>query len=751
MEQDKDISKMPDNEIKIQDAAAILMQLEPSDTTELERLRDSLSKVATGHHDGELYPVSVQNLAAQAAKLLDQVIQGQASDPQSLLTEAGWLIEGVSEEFEATDASHPHTTPEDEASAKPEVAQVRDAVLPAAQDKQELKDGNLPPLLPDDADLELIGDFITEGRESIENAEAALLELELNPENLEAVNTVFRSFHTIKGTAAFMGLALVAEFAHHAESLLSRMRDQEIRCTGGYSDLALRSTDMLKELMQALQDTLAGREVELPDGLGELLRVLTAPEAAGVSEDEPPAATPRVGDILVAQGKAIREEVENVAAAKGEQLIGVSLTRSGVVSATDVGKALRTQQRMVGGGQGVKSSVRVRTDRLDRLIDMVGELVIAQSMVAQDNIVLNNGHHDLQKKVSHAGKIVRELQDLSMSMRMVPFRATFQKMARVVRDVSQKSGKTVNFTIQGEDTEIDRNMVDVISDPLIHMVRNAVDHGVEPPDQRQQQGKSSVGSVCLSAYNAGGNVVVELQDDGRGLNKDKIIEKAISRGLIESEKGMSDNDIFKLIFEPGFSTADQITDVSGRGVGMDVVKRSIEALKGRIEISSQSGQGTTFAIHLPLTLAITDGMLVQVGSERYIIPTININMSFRPTAEQLSTVVGRGELVNLRGELIPMFRLYRLFDIPQGIKDPEHGLLVVIDDREDRCALLVDQLLGQHQVVAKSLGSSIGDVQGISGAAILADGRVGLILDPSGLLSMAIHSGKNDTVEASAA
>jgi two-component system chemotaxis sensor kinase CheA len=260
--------------------------------------------------------------------------------------------------------------------------------------------------------------------------------------------------------------------------------------------------------------------------------------------------------------------------------------------------------------------------------------------------------------------------------------------------------------------------------------------------------------VRLAAYHAGGNVVVELQDDGRGLHRDKIVEKAISKGLIESDKGMSDSDVFNLIFEPGFSTAEQITDVSGRGVGMDVVKRSLEALKGRIDITSEVGHGTTFTVYLPLTLAITDGMLVQVGRERFIVPTINIYMSFRPEPGALSTVSGRGELVMLRGELIPLFRLHRLFDIPDACQNPTQALLVVVNDGERHCALLVDELLGQQQVVAKSLGTALGHVPGISGAAILGDGRVGLILDPAGIVTLArnpVGSGLRGLVSRSAA
>jgi two-component system, chemotaxis family, sensor kinase CheA len=379
----------------------------------------------------------------------------------------------------------------------------------------------------------------------------------------------------------------------------------------------------------------------------------------------------------------------------------------------------------------------VRTDRLDRLVDLVGELVVAQSMTAQDPTARNPENGDLGRKVGQVGKIVRELQDLSMSMRMVPLKPSFQKIARLVRDLARKSGKQVEFVTEGEETEIDRNMVDVIADPLVHMVRNAIDHGIEPPALREVHGKPRTGLVRLAAYHASGNVVVELQDDGRGLNREQIVAKAVAKGLIESDKGMTDGEVFNLIFGAGFSTAEQVTDLSGRGVGMDVVRRGVEALRGRVDIASEPGRGSTFTLRLPLTLAITDGMLVRVGEERYIIPTVNIHTSFRPVADALSTVVGRGEVVMLHGEVIPVVRLHRVFGVDDAEQDPARGILVVMGSAERRCAALVDELLGQQQFVAKALGEGVGKVAGVAGGAILGDGRVGLILDTAEVVSLA--------------
>ncbi len=664
------------------------------------------------------YSADIRELLSQAAARCS-ILDGNEGSTENLIAEIGLFLDAVSDML----ASSP---PQEEA--------------PQAVDSQQPLEQASPPeplvlKLPEDTDSELMGEFITESNEAIDSAEASLLDLETSPDDMEAVNTVFRSFHTIKGTSAFLGLDIISHLAHLAENLLSRIREKEIVCAGGYADLALRSVDLLKELLQGVQDSLGGQETAVPASYHSLAALLKAPEAHGIS-DESSDAEPlpaRLGDILVNQGKVERDEVEAVAASKGEVPLGQALVKSSTARVSDVAHALRSQKRSA----SPESSVRVRTEKLDRLIDMVGELVIAHSMVAQDEIVLDRSNFDTARKVNHAGKIVRELQDLCMSLRMIPMRGVFQKMARLVRDLSRKVGKQVEFTTEGEETEIDRNMVDIIGDPLVHMVRNAVDHGVEMPQERQAAGKSATGKVRLHAYHAGGSVIVELTDDGKGLNREQIAAKAVANGLIESADGLSDREVFELIFAPGFSTAQEITDVSGRGVGMDVVRRSIESLRGRVQISSKYGQGSTFTIVLPLTLAITDGMLVRVGAERFIVPTVNIFMSFCPEPDSLSTVTGRGEMVLLRDELMPIHRLHRLFEIEGAVHQPTQGILVVVGDGDRRCAVLVDELLGQQQVVAKSLGGGLGQVQGVSGAAILGDGKVGLILDTNGLVELA--------------
>lgn len=738
--------------LNLDDAATLLMQLEATDIADLAVLRDALTDLAFENR----VPLQAQPHVARAARVLGSIVNGSAADVQAAFAEVGQAIEEAMKASEnraaagADPVAHAMAASVGGATAKagaegtvataaPEAAAPEPAPAPAPIGATR---GPLVDQLPDDADRDLLPDFITESGECVVNSEAALLQLEANPSDEEAVNTVFRAFHTVKGTSAFLGLARIAAFAHEAESLLSRVRDKEIAYTRGCADLSLRSADMLKELLSVVEHALNGDgRMPVPDGYVELLDALAgydpARDADGVavptrseSDDIFPAADHDTTAVAVTSGDL------RLATTAEPSLPQVQGTASTAVSAAANNSATASSS--------ADATIRVRTDRLDRLIDMVGELVIAQSMIAGDDGFSNGAQHELLRKVTHAGKIVRELQDLSMSMRMVPLRPTFQKLARVVRDTATKAGKTVQFVTEGDEVEIDRTMVDRLGDPLVHMVRNAVDHGVEPPHERTANGKPSLGVVRLHAYHASGNVVVELIDDGRGLHRDKIVKKAIEKGLIESDKGMTDSEVFTLIFAPGFSTAEKVTDISGRGVGMDVVRRNLEAIRGRIDITSVPGKGTTFAIRLPLTLAVTDGMLVKVGGERFIVPLTHIHMSFRPEPSMLSTVVGKGEMVLLRGELMPVVRLHRLFDVPNAVESPLEGLLMIVGDGHKRTALLVDELLGQQQVVAKALGDGLGKVEGVSGGAILGDGRVGLILDVNETLALA------QTVEAGA-
>ena len=695
--------------LDLAEIAVQLMQAQSSETDALTVLRDALVQCVEGERVVD-YPPSVKRLVTAARAKLDGLLSGEAADAEQALAAAVRLV---------CLASSPEAEPE--ASAEAELQWESEAVVPAPGASGALSLApSKPTLVPADPDLDLIGEFLTEANEHVVNAEAALLTLEEQPDDAAAVNTVFRAFHTVKGVSSMLGMTALAELAHHAESLLARIRDGEIRCTGVYANLCLRGIDLLKETLNAVQAQLKGQDAHLPAGYSELVRALQNPDAAAAPTPEPIAAPAPALEPTPAAAPGVRVAARPPAAT------------------SDAEAPVRAPAS--GTNQGDESSVRVRTDRLDRLIDMVGELVIAHSMLAADPRNDVSRDPELSRKVGHAGKIVRELQDMSMSLRMVPLRPTFQKLTRIVRDVAKKSDKLIQFVSTGDDTEIDRNMVDVIAEPLIHMVRNAADHGVESTAARIAAGKLPTGTVRLAAYHSGGNVVIDLSDDGGGLDKERILAKATQKGLIDPNKSLTESEIYQLIFLPGFSTTENVTDISGRGVGMDVVRRNIEQLKGRIEITSERGRGTVFSIRLPLTLAITDGMIVRVGGERYIIPTVNIAMNFRPDASQVSTVVGRGEVILLRGELIPLFRLHQLFKVNGAVTEATRGLVVVLRDGLGSCGLLVDELMGQQQVVAKSLGAGIGKVPAVSGGAILGDGRVGLILDPGSLVALAKES-----------
>jgi two-component system chemotaxis sensor kinase CheA len=384
-------------------------------------------------------------------------------------------------------------------------------------------------------------------------------------------------------------------------------------------------------------------------------------------------------------------------------------------------------------------SVKVDTGKLDALVDMVGELVIAQSMIRHDPDMAGLHNSRLTRNLAQLTRITSDVQRVAMAMRMHPVSQLFQRMARLVRDLSKKSGKQVHLELSGEDTELDRNMVEELADPLMHMVRNAVDHGAEPPEDRIAAGKDATARLELKAWHQGGFINIGISDDGRGLVREKILKKARERGLTAGGDGLSDQEVFSFIFEPGFSTAEQVTDVSGRGVGMDVARRQIVKLRGRIEIASTPGLGTTFTLKLPLTLAIIEGLVTGVGDQRYIIPIFAVKEMFRPAPESLSSVPDGGEMVLVRGSLLPILRLHSRFSLDARSEDPAGGVLVVVESTQRNYCILVDELIGKQEVVIKSLGETFRNVPGIAGGSILGDGRVGLILDVEALFGSPSH------------
>ena len=387
---------------------------------------------------------------------------------------------------------------------------------------------------------------------------------------------------------------------------------------------------------------------------------------------------------------------------------------------------------------GGSSSIRVDTAKIDALINIVGEVVITQSMLG---LVGENFSMDqlaqLKRGLSQLERHTRDMQQSVMNIRMLPINFVFSRFPRLVHDISAKLNKKIDLKLVGESTEVDKAVVELINDPLVHLIRNSLDHGIEMPVDRIAAGKPEIGTIELKAYHRGGHIVIEIIDDGRGLDKNKLISKAIEKGLINENSILNDKQAFELIFMPGFSTAESVTDISGRGVGMDVVRKNIQALGGNIEILSELGKGTTISIHLPLTLAIIDGQSVAVGEETYIVPLVSIIESVNITEDILNKVAGKGETFRLRNQYIPIIRMHEIFNVqPKNKIRSNEGVIVVVERQGVLCGLFVDELLGPHQVVVKSLEANYRRVEGVSGATILGDGSVALILDVPGLVRL---------------
>lgn len=678
--------------------AISLIELNPENTSELDEFKQSLhvfKEQASGH---------LKDVLEQACSEVESWPDQSVEKRRMGIIHLGELFEQIMELGDS-----------DAADTKPALAAKK-------------KKGAQTFILSNEFDADLINEFIIENMECANMSESAILDWEKNPGKQELLNTIFRGFHTIKGTSSFINLDCVKDLAHQVESMLARVRDGQDSFTTSHADLALKSLDMIKNILESMKSFGPGVQIELPQGHEELLGTLKnfihgirEPQKPPEPEEREELQKPLEPQII--QTKAVpvvKQELKEKVAAKDKE-----------ISENQPAAVNNASERVV------EATVRVKVDRLDKLLDTVGELVIAQTMVGQDDLIISGKNHELNKKISQAGKIVRELHDLSMFLRMVPLKGTFQKMARLARDLALKNGKSLKFITEGEDIEIDRNMVDMVADPLIHLIRNAVDHGIEPPKERRQAGKQEEGRIYLTAGHAESSIMLTVWDDGRGMNRQKIVDKAIERGLIDSAERMTDKEVWQMVFLPGFSTAEKVTEISGRGVGMDVVRQAVDSLRGRIEVQNTEGQGCAFIMRMPLTMAITDGMIVKVGSQRYVLPTANIQKAVRPVESDIHTVNQRAEMLMFMDELVPVVRLHLLFEIPDAERKLTSGLLVVIGEGQQRCALFVDDLLSQTQVVTKLLGKGFNHIPGVAGGAIMGDGTVGLILDATGIVSIA--------------
>lgn len=556
-----------------------------------------------------------------------------------------------------------------------------------------------PDLAALQADPELARIFLSEALDHLSSTEAHVLALEAAPGDRKALNDVFRPFHSIKAGAGALGLTSVEELAHRVEDLLDRARVGEHRIGAAEIELILAAVDLLTIMIRDVERRLtggAGSDVE--DRRGTLMTALDRLGDRGPADEQSSAAAPVPDNAQEHPPGGPR----------------IGLARDGSNHAT----------------------VKIDTRKLDSLVDLVGELAIVQSMIHQDPQVLGKADERLGRNLAQLHRITSELQRGSLSMRLVPIRQTFQRMSRLVRDLSRKSGKALDLVVSGEDTELDRKVVEELSDPLMHMLRNSVDHGIEDAETRRRMGKPPQGCLSLSAYHEGGNVVIAVADDGSGLDTGKLYRRALAQKLIEPGATLSESEIHALIFRPGFSTASEVTEISGRGIGMDVVRRNVETLRGRIEIRNSPGAGATFIIKLPLTLATVEGLLLSVGAQRFVLPTFAVRESLRPSRDQTHVVPGRGWVVRVREDLLPLVRLADLFNIPGAVSDPEQAVVIVLEDDLQRLALMVDRLLGKQEIVIKSLGEALVNITGVAGGAILADGRISLILDARGLMRL---------------
>ncbi|EEV1375634.1 chemotaxis protein CheA [Escherichia coli] len=629
--------------------------------------------------------------------------------------------------------------------------------------------------------------FFDEADELLADMEQHLLVLQPEAPDAEQLNAIFRAAHSIKGGAGTFGFSVLQETTHLMENLLDEARRGEMQLNTDIINLFLETKDIMQEQLDAYKQSQEPDAASF-DYICQALRQL-----ALESKGETPSAVPRLSvvaksepqdeqsrsqsprRIILSRLKAgevdlLEEELGHLTTltdvVKGadslsailpgdiaedditavlcfvieaDQITFETVEVSPKISTPPVLK-LAAEQAPTGRVEREKTtrsnestSIRVAVEKVDQLINLVGELVITQSMLAQRSSELDPVNHgDLITSMGQLQRNARDLQESVMSIRMMPMEYVFSRYPRLVRDLAGKLGKQVELTLVGSSTELDKSLIERIIDPLTHLVRNSLDHGIELPEKRLAAGKNSVGNLILSAEHQGGNICIEVTDDGAGLNRERILAKAASQGLTVSEN-MSDDEVAMLIFAPGFSTAEQVTDVSGRGVGMDVVKRNIQEMGGHVEIQSKQGTGTTIRILLPLTLAILDGMSVRVADEVFILPLNAVMESLQPREADLHPLAGGERVLEVRGEYLPIVELWKVFNVAGAKTEATQGIVVILQSGGRRYALLVDQLIGQHQVVVKNLESNYRKVPGISAATILGDGSVALIVDVSAL------------------
>lgn len=577
---------------------------------------------------------------------------------------------------------------------------------------------------------EIVNDFILETEELLSGLDQDLVEMEKSPDDLNLLNKIFRSVHTIKGAAGFLGFSQMVELVHHTEDVLNKLRHGELKVNSKINDAILKSADIIKLLLNDIKNNDI-KDIDLSGILSELTDILSGKiaEAPAIKGD---AAPKKLGEILIEEQVVTEEQLEEALESQVPPKLGEVLVEKKFATEDQVQKALSKQGA---AAQPAEQTIRVDINRLDNVMNLVGEMVLGRNRLIQLVSKLEQQYEDneiigiLNETASHITLVTTDLQLAVMKTRMQPIKKVFNKFPRMVRDLAKDLGKEINLELIGEETELDKSVIEEIGDPLVHLVRNSIDHGIEMPDERVAAGKDKIGQVRLSAYYEGNNIVIEIRDDGKGMDVSRIKEKAVEKGMISRDEAsrLSKKDAINFIFAPGFSTAQKVSDVSGRGVGMDVVKTNITKLNGLIDIDSDYGKGSVISIKLPLTIAIMQSLMVGTGTEIFALPLASVIETVRISNDDIQTV-DQHEVIKLRNSVLPLVRLGDIFRI--HAENSENGWLyvVVIGVAEKRVGIMVEKLYGQEEVVIKSLGEYV-STKGIAGATILGDGRVTLIVD----------------------
>lgn len=585
---------------------------------------------------------------------------------------------------------------------------------------------------------DVLEEFYQEAGEHLGQIEAALLEIESDYRATEPIRSMFRSFHTIKGVAGFLDLVPIRSLAHEIETLLDLIRSDKLHFTESTVNLVLESRDRLQVLVEQVAVSLS--ENTQPSEIVPVRELIVRAQnaiAGGSAESAESGGQAKPDEPTEPASASPGKEEKVDQPASGEGAPGSEKVVQSDSAGDRAPEAQGAPEVAKSASKQASSSIRMNTEKLDTIIEAVGELVIVESQLADSIAAISeSGNPRLDNNLRQLKRITRELQMSSMSLRMVSLKPLFQRMQRLARDVASKSGKKVNFRVEGEDTEMDRTVVEQIGEALVHMIRNSVDHGIESPPDRIAKGKPEVGNILLRASYVGQNIVLELEDDGAGVISEKVLAKAIKRGLAVEGKDYSREEILQMIFLPGFSTVDKVSDFSGRGVGMDVVRSNVQQLRGRVDLASEEGKGSKLTIALPLTMAIIDGLLVRCGGQRYVVPVSSISMTLKPEPNQVFEVQSRGQVIKHRGQIFKLLYMADLFGIESKVMKASNGIVLMIETAACDFGLVVDEILHKQEVVIKQLGTTLANSQGISGGAILGDGTVALILDPSAMSEM---------------